>query len=166
MSLMTDRTCCFLFLHKWNSKKCQVHAKIRPYCVWVKRKTLCNCLCSSSCDCQPCPEYHSQPFRDFGPCHKVKSPVCCDSLISSENGFGYFKEQHNRQAKVVLRKKLFVILCNAVRKLKKLLILPLLINNYPSLYSINLLYLSIYFTILLVAGLSYQRVPCLTEGCS
>ena len=42
------------------------------------------------------------------------------------------------------RKKLFVILCSAVRKLNKLSILSLLITNYSSVYSIYLFYLSNY----------------------
>ena len=97
----------------------------------------------------------------------MKSHVCCDFLIPSENvRFGHFKEQIKRQARVILRKKLFVILCSAVRKLNKLSILSLLITNYSSVYSIYLFHLSIYLTLPLVVGVSFQREPCLAEGYS
>ena len=71
--------------------------------------------------CQPCPEYRNQPYPDFGHCYDMNSRVCCEFLIPSENGFGHFKEQRKRQARFVLRKTLFVILCTAVRKLNKLI---------------------------------------------
>ena len=131
------------------------------FCICLKRKTFRNCLCSSSCDsARRFRNIGASHIRDFGSCHNVKS------LIPSENGFGHFKEQLKRQARVVVRKKLLVILCSAVRKLNKPSILSLLITNYSSIYSICLLYLSIYLTILLVVGVSYQRLPCLAEGYS
>ena len=86
-------------------------------------------------------------------------------LIRSENGLGHFKEQFRCQARKILRKKLFLILCSAVQKLYKLLILSLLITYYSSVYLfIFLFYLSVYLTILQVVGVSYQRVPRLAEG--
>ena len=90
----------------------------------MKRITLCNCLCSfssSSCfSASRVRNIRASHIRDFGPCHYLKSHVCYDFLIPSEKGFGYFKEQLKRQARVVFRKKLFVILFSAVRKLNKL----------------------------------------------
>ena len=32
-------------------------------------------------------------IRDLGPCHKLKSRICCDFLIPLKNVFGHFKEQ-------------------------------------------------------------------------
>ena len=132
----------------------------------MKRKALCNCFCSSSfCDSasrvQKIGVCH---VRDFGPCHNVKSHVCCGFLIPSENVFVHFKEHLKRHAKAVFRKKLFVILCSAVQKLNKLSILSLLVSNYSSVYLTCLFDLSIHLTILLVVGVSYQRVNCLTDG--
>ena len=66
-----------------------------------------------------------------------------DGFLESENGFGHFKELIKPQARVVIRKKLFVILCSAVRKLSKLSILLILITNYSSVYSICFFYLFI-----------------------
>ena len=102
--------------------------------------------------CQPCPEYQNQPYRDFGPCHNVKSNVFCDFLITPENGSGHFKEQLKLQARVVHRKNLLVILSSAVRKLNKILVLWLLTTNYWSVYSIYLFHLSFYLTMLRTAG--------------
>ena len=134
----------------------------------MKCITLCNCLCSSSCcfSTSRVRNIGASHIQDFGSCHNLKSHVCCDFLIPSENGFGCFKEQLKHQARVIFRKKLFVMMCGAVRKLSKLLILSLLITNYSSVYSIYLFYLSIYLTILLVIGVTYQRVSCLAEGYS
>ena len=85
----------------------------------MKWKTLCNCLCSSSsCDsASPVRNIGASHIWDFGPCHNVKSHVCYDFLIPSENGFCHFIEKLKRQARVVLRKKLFVISCSAVEYL-------------------------------------------------
>ena len=80
--------------------------------------------------CQSCPEYQNRPYWDFGPCHNVKSNVFCDFLITSGNGFGHFKEQLKRQARVAHTKNLLVILGSAVRKLNKFLVLSLLTANY------------------------------------
>ena len=127
--------------------------------------TLCNCQSSSCCfSASRVRSIGASYIRDFGPFHNVKSHVWYDFLIPSENGFGHFKEQLKRYVRVLLRKKLFVILYNTVRKLNKLLILTLLITNYSSVYSIYLFYLSIYLTILLVVEVSYQRVTSLAEG--
>ena len=128
----------------------------------------CDCLCSSSSyfPVSCIRNIDASDIRDFKSCHNVKSPVCCDFLIQSKNGFDHFKEQLKRLFSVVLRKKLFVILCSAVRKLYKLSNLLLLITTYSCVYSIYLFCLSIYSSKLLVVGVSYQRVPCLAEGYS
>ena len=114
--------------------------------------------------CQPCNIRPSHIWH-YRPFHNLKSYVFCDFLIPSKNGFGHFKEQLKRQARVDLRKELLVILCSAVRKLNKLSIISLLITNYSSVYSIFLFYLSNYFTILLVVVVPYKWVPRLAEGC-
>ena len=139
------------------------------YCVCVERITLCNCLCSFSSSCFSASRVRNigaSHILEFRPCHNLKSHVCWDFLTPSWNGFGHFKEELKHQARVILEKKLFVILCCGVRKLKELSILLLLITNYSSVYSIYLIFLSICLTILLVVGVSYQRVPCLAEGYS
>ena len=61
-------------------------------------------------------------------------------FLESENGFGHFKELIKPQARVVIRKKLFVILYSALQKLNKLSILSILITNYSSVYSICFFY--------------------------
>ena len=70
--------------------------------------------------CQSCPEYLSQSYPGFQALSLRENHVCCYLLISSENGFGHFKEELKCQARVALRKKQFVILCSAVRNLNKL----------------------------------------------
>ena len=74
------------------------------YCVCVKRITHCNCLCfsPSSFSASCVQNTGASHIRDFGPCHYVKSNVCRDLFIPSENGFDHFKEKRKRQARVVL----------------------------------------------------------------
>ena len=98
-----------------------------------------NCLCSSFYYFSANRVWNIQDYhiQDFGPCDNINSHVCRD-------GFGHFKEQLNCQARIVLRKKLFVILYSAVQKLCKFSILLLLIINHTYVYlSIYLLILSI-----------------------
>ena len=116
--------------------------------------------------CQPCLEYQNQSFRMLGLFIRRKTAFVATQLShSSENGFCHFKEQLRCPARVVLRNSLFVILFSADQKLQKLSIL--LITNYSSVYlSIYLFYLSIYITVLLVAEVSYQKVPYLPENYS
>ena len=80
--------------------------KTGSYCVYVKRIMFSNCLCSSSCfSSSRVRNIGASYIRDTGPFHNLKSRAFCDFLITSENGFGHFKGQLKRQARVVLRKK-------------------------------------------------------------
>ena len=113
---------------------------------------------------QTCPQYCTNHIQEFGAFLNVKSHVCCDILIPSQKGFCILG--NNSSARNVLRKKLLVILCSVKRKLNKLSILLLLITNYSSAYTVYLFYLSIYLTILLMVGVTYQIVFCLAESYS
>ena len=108
------------------------------YCVCMKGIVFCNYMCFSC--------FSASHIQDFGPCHDVKSQVCCNFLIPSENRFGHFKEELKRQVRVVLRKNIFAILCYAVRKWNKLSNLPLLITHHSSVYSVYLFYLFFSYT--------------------
>ena len=115
----------------------------------MNRITLCNCLCSfcsfSSRFSASCiRNTGASRIRDFDHTRNVKIHLFLHKfLIRSEIGFGHIEEQLKRQARVVLRKKLCLILCSALQKLYKLL--TLLITIFLSVYlSICLFTLSIY----------------------
>ena len=96
----------------WNTKRFAI-ACSSSSCVYVKHITLCNCLCSSSSrfSASRIRNIGASHTRDFRSCHSVKSHVTTRLIRPSENGFGHLKKKLKRQARVVLRKKLFVILC-------------------------------------------------------
>ena len=80
--------------------------KVLNFYVCVKVQTLYNLPAFSSCDsASRVRNIRATHIWDFGPCHKVKSRVCYDFFVPSENGFGHFKEQLKRQTKFVLKKK-------------------------------------------------------------
>ena len=92
--------------------------KVLDFCVCVKFQipffTICLRFCSSCDFASRVRNIRASHVWDFGPCHNVKSHVCYDLCVLSENGFGHFKEQLKRQTRFVLKKKLLVILCSAV----------------------------------------------------
>ena len=68
--------------------------------------------------CLPCPEYRSKSYPRFRAFSWRQRPRLLPRLPHpSKNGFGHFKEQLKRQARVVLRKKLFLILYQQSAKL-------------------------------------------------
>ena len=120
------------------------------YCVCGKHIMPCNCLCSScSCFCAiRVRNIRASHIRDFGLCHNMKSYVCRNFLIPSENGFGHFKKQLKRKGRVVLKKSFLWSCVVQCENWNTFSILSLLIINYSSVYSIYLFYVSIYLTIL------------------
>ena len=131
-------------------RNCQWNTLVYSYCVCVKRTTLCNCLCSS-----PSSRFSANRVRnvgtshiqDFGACHNVESHVFCytSAFCRQKTDSPILKNNSKHQARDILRKNLFLILCSAVQNLRKLSILSLLITNYSSAYlSIYLFILSIF----------------------
>ena len=101
-------------------------------------------------------------MSNFGHYHNVKSHVCCYTTSSRQKRILPFQRITQVSGQGCAQKKVV-----PVRKLCKLSVVPLLISNYSSVYlSMYLFILSIYLTILLVVGVSYQRVPCLAESYS
>ena len=116
---------------------------------------------------QPCPKCWSQLYLGFSDLFIAWKVLFVVTFSSHQKmDLPILEKKLSLRPGLSLKKQLFLVLCSPVQKLTKPSVSSLLTTNYSFVYCIYLFYLSIYLTITLVVGASYQRVTCLTKSYS